>query len=43
VLFIDGVASWALTVETDGVRILAGYVVLNPEKLARIVPPPRET
>jgi RNA polymerase sigma-70 factor (ECF subfamily) len=36
VLALDGVPFWALAVETDGLRILAGYVVLNPEKLAGI-------
>ena len=36
---IDGQPRWALSIETDGVRILAGYNVLNPEKLRRILPP----
>jgi RNA polymerase sigma-70 factor (ECF subfamily) len=35
---IEGAPRWALSIETDGVRILAGYNVLNPEKLRRIVP-----
>jgi RNA polymerase sigma-70 factor (ECF subfamily) len=35
---IDGEPKWALSIETDGVRILAGYNVLNPEKLRRIMP-----
>ena len=33
---VDGQPRWALSLETDGVRILAGYNVLNPEKLRRI-------
>lgn len=36
---IDGEPRWAMSIETDGVRILAGYNVLNPEKLRRIRPP----
>ena len=35
----DGRAAMALSFETDGVRILAGYNVTNPDKLARIAPP----
>lgn len=35
---IDGEPRWALSIETDGVRILAGYNVLNPDKLRRIMP-----
>lgn len=38
VAFLDGRLFWALSLETDGVHILAGYNVLNPEKLAGIVP-----
>lgn len=30
---LDGRPVWILAVETDGLRILAGYVVLNPDKL----------
>ena len=36
---IDGEPRWAMSVETDGLCILAGYNVLNPEKLRRIRPP----
>jgi RNA polymerase sigma-70 factor (ECF subfamily) len=36
VLALDGAPFWALAIETDGLRILAGYVVLNPDKLAGI-------
>jgi len=25
--------SWVLTIETDGVRILSAYAVVNPDKL----------
>jgi RNA polymerase sigma-70 factor (ECF subfamily) len=35
----DGRAAMSLSFETDGVRILAGYNVTNPEKLAGISPP----
>lgn len=40
VMRLDGRPVWILAVETDGLRILAGYVVLNPEKLGRISLPP---
>ena len=33
---LDGRPVWILAVETDGLRILAGYVVLNPDKLGRV-------
>jgi RNA polymerase sigma-70 factor, ECF subfamily len=36
VFCIDGEPRWALAVETDGLRILAGYIVLNPDKLAQV-------
>lgn len=29
---------WVLTIETDGLRILAGYAVVNPDKLTRLAP-----
>ena len=28
--------SWVLTIETDGVRILAAYALVNPDKLRGI-------
>lgn len=33
VLYLEGRPFWVLCIETDGLHILAGYVVLNPEKL----------
>lgn len=30
--------SWVLTIETDGLRILAAYAVVNPAKLQGIAP-----
>jgi RNA polymerase sigma-70 factor (ECF subfamily) len=36
VFFIDGRPVWALAIETDGLRILAGYNVLNPDKLGHV-------
>lgn len=36
VLFIDARPRWVLSVETDGLRILAGYAVLNPDKLGKV-------
>ena len=36
VLTIDGRPVWALAIETDGLRILAGYIVLNPDKLGHV-------
>lgn len=36
VLFIDGRPRWVLCVETDGLRVLAGYAVLNPDKLGQV-------
>lgn len=36
---LDGKPVTALSVDTDGVSILAAYIVLNPEKLARIALP----
>lgn len=36
---VDGQPLTALSIDTDGVRILAAYIVLNPEKLARIALP----
>ena len=36
---LDGNPQMALSFETDGVRILAAYNVVNPEKLQRIVLP----
>lgn len=39
VFLIDDRPVWAFTAETDGVRILAGYIVLNPDKLAHLTLP----
>ena len=39
VMCIDDRPKWALSFETDGLRILAGYIVLNPEKLDHIALP----
>jgi len=39
VMCLDGRPIWILSIETDGLRILAGYVVLNPDKLGRITLP----
>lgn len=36
VAFLDGRLFWALSLETDGTQILAGYNVINPDKLAGI-------
>jgi len=36
VAYREGRLFWALALETDGTHILAGYNVINPEKLARI-------
>lgn len=36
VALINGQIFWALALETDGTRILAGFNVVNPEKLADI-------
>jgi len=38
VLCLDGAPVWALSLDTDGVRLLAGYNVLNPDKLKGIAP-----
>ena len=38
VAFVDDRPSWVLTVDTDGVRILAAYAVVNPDKLGGIAP-----
>jgi RNA polymerase sigma-70 factor (ECF subfamily) len=35
---LDGKPFFALSFDTDGMRILAGYNVLNPDKLSRIAP-----
>jgi RNA polymerase sigma-70 factor (ECF subfamily) len=37
---VDGQPRMALSIETDGTRILAGYIVLNPDKLQGISLPP---
>ena len=29
---------WALTIETDGARILAAFAIVNPDKLKGIAP-----
>jgi RNA polymerase sigma-70 factor (ECF subfamily) len=34
--FDEGQASWVLTIDTDGSRILAAYAVVNPDKLKGI-------
>lgn len=39
VAYREGRLFWALAMETDGVHILAGYNVINPDKLARIEMP----
>lgn len=36
IAWLEGRPFWALSLETDGVHILAGYNVINPDKLARI-------
>ena len=36
VIYLDGVLDQALTIESDGERIAAIYLVRNPEKLARL-------
>ena len=41
VMCLDGQPALILSIETDGLRILAGYVVLNPEKLERVALPAR--
>jgi RNA polymerase sigma-70 factor (ECF subfamily) len=35
---LDGRPVWALSIDTDGVRIRAGYNVLNPDKLGPLAP-----
>lgn len=39
VSYLEGKPAMALSIDTDGLRILAAYNVLNPEKLSRIAPP----
>jgi RNA polymerase sigma-70 factor (ECF subfamily) len=36
--FHQGRVAWVLTIDTDGLRILGSFVVLNPDKLAGIPP-----
>jgi RNA polymerase sigma-70 factor, ECF subfamily len=36
--FNDGQPSWVLTIDTDGLHILAAYSVVNPDKLKGIAP-----
>lgn len=43
VMRLDGRPVWILAVESDGLRILAGYVVVNPDKLERVSLPACET
>jgi RNA polymerase sigma-70 factor (ECF subfamily) len=38
VAFDEHGPSWVLTIETDGVRILAAYALVNPDKLKGIAP-----
>lgn len=38
IAYLDGHPFWALSLETNGTHILAGYNVINPDKLARIDP-----